>query len=177
MSTNPRLLKDVLTLYRSTFYALKELTDNSIQANAKKIEINLIPSACQEDSINYKRIEKIEVIDNGDGVPFSLFEDSIMQIATENKAEGEGVGRFGALQIGREVKIETAAYDKTKRKYTRTSVVITANNILSAKDLQKVDFPIETETLKKSCNPYYKVTISDLYQYSQEKNQEEEQTE
>lgn len=169
MSTNPRLLKDVLTLYRSTFYALKELTDNSIQANAKKIEINLIPSACQEDSINYKRIEKIEVIDNGDGVPFSLFEDSIMQIATENKAEGKGVGRFGALQIGREVKIETAAYDKTKRKYTRTSVVITANNILSAKDLQKVDFPIETETLKKSCNPYYKVTISDLYQYAQEK--------
>lgn len=34
MSTNPRLLKDVLTLYRSTFNALKELIDNSIQAKA-----------------------------------------------------------------------------------------------------------------------------------------------
>ena len=43
MSTNPRLLKDVLTHYKSTFFALKELIDNSIQANAKRIEINLIP--------------------------------------------------------------------------------------------------------------------------------------
>lgn len=66
MSTNPRLLKDVLTLYKSTFYALKELIDNSIQAKAKRVEINLIPSSCSEDSINYKRIESIEVFDDGD---------------------------------------------------------------------------------------------------------------
>lgn len=169
MSTNPRLLKDVLTLYKSTFYALKELIDNSIQAKSKNIEINLIPSSCDEDSIYFKKIEDIEVVDDGEGVPFSMFENSIMQIATENKIEGGGVGRFGALQIGRDVKIETVAFDKTEGKYTRTAVTITAENILSSKDLQKVEFPIETEVLNETTNPYYKVTISDLYHYSSDK--------
>ena len=45
-----------------------------------------------------------------------------MQIATENKTEGQGVGRFGALQIGQVVRIETAAYDKAISRYTRTAV-------------------------------------------------------
>ena len=115
MSTNPRLLNDVLTLYKSTFYALKELIDNSIQAKAKRVEVNLIPSSCSEDSLNYKRIEIIEVVDNGEGVPFSNFESSIMQIATENKTEGQCDGRLGALQIGQEVRIETVAYDTIKK--------------------------------------------------------------
>ena len=99
MSTNPRLLKDVLTLYKSTFYALKELIDNSIQANAKRIEIDLIPSSCGEDSIHYHRIETIEVKDNGEGVPFSRFKNSIMQIATEDKAEGQGTYNFENGQV------------------------------------------------------------------------------
>lgn len=169
MSTNPRLLKDVLTLYKSTFYALKELIDNSIQANAKRVDVKLIPSSCPIDSVNYKSIESIEVYDCGDGVPFSMFETSIMQIATENKAEGQGVGRFGALQIGKEVRIETAAYDKEKSKYTRTAVTMTADNILSAKDLQKVEFPIETEEIEGTYNHYYRVVISDLYHNSPDK--------
>lgn len=169
MSTNPRLLKDVLTLYKSTFYALKELIDNSIQANAKRIEVNLIPSACPVDSVNFKTIESVEVLDYGDGVSFSDFENSIMLIATDNKTEGQGIGRFGALQLGKTVKIETAAYDKKESKYTRTSVVMTADNILSAKDLQEVEFPIETETLDEPCSSYYKVIVSDLYHNSQDK--------
>ena len=169
MSTNPRLLNDVLTMYKSTFYALKELIDNSIQAKAKKIDIKLLPSSCSEDSINYKRIENIEIEDNGEGVPFSEFEGSIMKIATENKSEGKGVGRFGALQIGKQVKIETAAFDKAKGKYTHTSIEMTAENILSSKDLEKVEFPIETEETDQQCNPFYKVTISNLYQYLPEK--------
>ena len=169
MSTNPRLLKDVLTMYKSTFFALKELIDNSIQAGAKRVDIKLIPSSCTEDSINYRRIETIEIDDNGGGVPFSMFENSIMRIATENKAEGQGVGRFGALQIGKWVKIETAAYDKIKKKYTRTSVEMTADNIVSSKNLEELEFPIETEESDTPYNPYYKVIISDLYQYSPDK--------
>ena len=73
MSTHPRLLKDVLTQYKSTFAALKELINNSIQANAKRIEINLVPTECDEDSINYHPIDSIQVIDDGDGIPFSQF--------------------------------------------------------------------------------------------------------
>lgn len=169
MSTNPRLLKDVLTLYKSTFFALKELIDNSIQAKAQKVEINLIPSSCSEDSIHYKPIERIEVIDDGEGVPFSTFDNSIMQIATEIKNGGKGVGRFGALQIGKDVRIETVAYDTSISKYTRTAMQMAGDNILSSKDLQTIDFPIEKEELNEACKSYYRVIITDLYQYEQEK--------
>lgn len=169
MTANPRLLKDVLTQYKSTFYALKELIDNSIQAKAKTIELNLIPSSCDKDSILYHPIDKIEVKDNGEGVPFSLFKDSIMQIATENKTEGQGVGRFGALQLGREMRIDTTGYDTSISKYTRTSIVITAENILSSKDLQEVKFPVDKEVLETKKESGYKVTITDLYQNREEK--------
>lgn len=169
MSTNPRLLKDVLTLYKSTFFALKELIDNSLQAKAKRIEINLLPSSCSEDSLNYRRIESIEVIDDGEGVPFSSFENCIMQIATENKNEGKGVGRFGALQIGKEVRIETVAYDTLLSKHTRTVLVMSGDNILSANNLQNIDFPIEKEELNVTCSSYYRVLITDLYHNCQDK--------
>lgn len=168
MSTNPRLLKDVLTLYRSTFNALKELIDNSIQAKATQICINLKPSDCDSDSIEFHPINAIEVKDNGIGVPFSLFKDSIMEIATENKTEGQGVGRFGALQIGKEMKIETSAFDTSSNKTTITSVTINASS-LSSKDLQQIEFPIETEEIEGTARSYYNVSILDLYSNSQDK--------
>lgn len=168
MSTNPRLLKDVLTLYRSTFYALKELIDNSIQAKATQIIINLLPSDCDKDSIEYNPVNSIEVKDNGIGVPLSQFKNSVMEIATQSKAEGKGVGRFGALQIGKEMRIETSAFDPMVKKTTVTSVTISAN-ALSSKDLQEIEFPIETEELSGNHNSYYNVFISDLYSNSQEK--------
>lgn len=79
MSAHSRLLKDVLTQYKSTFAALKELINNSIQAHAKKIEIKLIPTDCDEDSINYHFVDPIRIYDDGDGVPFSQFQDTIMK--------------------------------------------------------------------------------------------------
>ena len=123
MSTHPRLLKDVLTQYKSTFAALKELINNSIQANAKRIEINLVPTECDEDSINYHLIDSIQVIDDGDGIPFSQFHEKIMKVATDNKVGGLGIGRFGALQIGRTMSINTIGYESEAKKYTTTSIV------------------------------------------------------
>ncbi|HSH67426.1 MAG TPA: hypothetical protein VLB84_16905 [Bacteroidia bacterium] len=38
-STNSRIIKDLLTQYRNTFYAFCELINNSIQAKANKIDI------------------------------------------------------------------------------------------------------------------------------------------
>lgn len=168
MSTNSRLLKDVLTLYKSTFFALKELIDNSIQARATQICINLKPSDCDPDSVEYHPINVIEVNDNGTGVPLSLFKDSVMEIATQNKVEGKGVGRFGALQIGKEMRIETSAFDPASKKMTITSVSINANS-LSSKDLQQIEFPIETEEVEELSESYYKVSILDLYSNSQDK--------
>ena len=45
MTTNARLVGDVLPNKRSTFYALKELINNSIKAHAKNIYIDFLPSS------------------------------------------------------------------------------------------------------------------------------------
>lgn len=40
-STNSRIIKDLLTQYRNTFYAFCELINNSIQTKANKIDITI----------------------------------------------------------------------------------------------------------------------------------------
>ena len=56
MSANARLIRKVLTKYRNTFYALKELINNSIIAKAKRIEITFGTDADVEpDTWNYQQ--------------------------------------------------------------------------------------------------------------------------
>ena len=163
MSTHSRLLKDVLTHYKTTFAALKELITNSLQAKANKIEVNLIPSTCDEDSIFYHIIDSIEVKDNGHGIPFNSFQNTIMKIATDNKEGGLGIGRFGALQIGKKMTIETIGFDLENKKYTKSSVVIDAFSI-NQNDLQDVEFDVMTSDIEgANVDTYYKVSITDLY--------------
>jgi hypothetical protein len=159
--TNGRLLSHVFSSYRTTFDALCELINNSIQANAKeiKIEIDLVspddpsPYACTE----------YRIIDNGDGVSSSEFEQKILEIATDVKHGGKGIGRFAAFQIGATVSIETTAFDRQIKKYTNTAVTLNANSLL-IKDLSKYEFDIATTDLeKKSAAAYYKISIKDFW--------------
>ena len=163
MSTHSRLLKDVLTHYKTTFAALKELITNSLQAKSNKIEINLIPSACDKDSVFYHIIDSIEIKDNGHGIPVNKFQNTIMKIATDNKEGGLGIGRFGALQIGKKMTIETVGFDLDNKKYTKSSVVIDAFSI-NQNDLQDVEFDVTTSDIEDTnVDTYYKVNITDLY--------------
>lgn len=56
MNTNARIVSKVLTRNRSTFYALKELINNSIQADSTCIEINLLSSQKDNDDLTYNMI-------------------------------------------------------------------------------------------------------------------------
>jgi hypothetical protein len=159
--TNGRLLSHVFLSYNTTFDALCELINNSIQANAKeiKIEIDLVspddpgPYACTE----------YRIIDNGDGVSSSEFEQKILEIATDTKHGGKGIGRFAAFQIGATVSIETTAFDKQLKKYSYTAVTLNANS-LSIKDLSNYEVDITTTELeKKRTATYYKISIKDFW--------------
>ena len=162
LTTNARILKDVLTHYSSTFNAFKELINNSLQAHARNIYIELRASECDEDSVLYHKIETIKISDDGDGVPLSEFDESIMQIATEKKDGGMGVGRFGALQIGRVMTIETCAFDEKENKHTVTSVTFDADTIKSV-NLDEQEFEVFATISEEKLKKGYDVTISNLY--------------
>jgi hypothetical protein len=159
--TNGRLLSQVFSSYNTTFDALCELINNSIQADATEIniEIDLVstddpgPNACTE----------YRIIDNGNGVTSSEFEQKILEIATDVKQGGRGIGRFAAFQIGAAVSIETTAFDKQLKKYTNTALSLNANS-LSIKDLSSCKFDIAmVELEKKKLSTYYKVSIKDFW--------------
>lgn len=166
MHTNARLVAKVLTKYRDTFYALKELINNSLYAKATLIYINFIPSECDRDSVFYHPIDKIQIRDNGYGVSYTDFKKSIMEIATDNKSDGYGVGRFSALQIGRCMHISTIAYDETSKQYTKTEVDFDIRQF-QKDDLQSKEFDVKASIIEDSHNTGYQVEISNLYTYDE----------
>lgn len=163
LTTNARILRDVLTHYSSTFNAFKELINNSLQAGAKQIVIDILPSECDEDSIQYHRIEKIMISDDGCGVSLSDFDKAIMQIATDKKDGGRGVGRFGALQLGKVMTINTNAYDEQLKQFTSSSITFDADAIRNI-DLENQEFDFIANISNERVQPGYSVVISNLYE-------------
>ena len=164
LSTHSRVVKELLTRYRDTFTAFCELLNNSLQAKATRIDlvIDYTGSAASRTSLT-----RIEVTDNGQGVSASEFEDKILLIGTNVKKDGQGVGRFGALQLGEKMTIDSVAFDPAGHHYTRIHFPLDTSAISSA--LSKVNLEYDVETLKKKTNPYYRVTIEKLHHNKQGK--------
>lgn len=85
-----------------------------------------------------------------------------MEIATDNKSEGYGVGRFSALQIGRYMHISTTAYDEKSKQYTKTEVDFDIRQF-QKDDLQSKEFDVKASIIEDSHDTGYQVNISDLY--------------
>lgn len=164
ITTNSRVLNELLAKYSDTFKAFCELINNSIQANATLIEINI--DYGKSEALDEFAINSIEIKDNGHGVSQSQFDDKILEIGTLSKPGGQGVGRFGALQIGQKMVIETIAFDNSLKKYTLTRFPINAEHLKNDK-LQNIDFEIEQETYEDQKNTYYSVFIEELYHNQQ----------
>ncbi len=163
-TTNSRLLRDHLNHYRNTFYALCELINNSLQADSKNIYLSIEYTKTLDKS----PIKQITLLDDGYGVPLNEFEKSILEVGTDTKKDGLGVGRFAALQIGSFVEIETIGYDKTVNKYTKTTLPV--NSIaFENKRTQDVKLKATKEYISGKKNTYYKVTIKSLYHNQLEK--------
>lgn len=162
MNTNARIVSKVLTRNKNTFYALKELINNSIQASATCIEINLIPSNNEISDWQYKPIEHIQIRDNGHGVPFTNFQKSILELATDDKPDGFGVGRFSGLQIGRNMRITTIGYDGKSDAYTKTKVEFDVSQF-EKDDITSIDLNVEHSVMTSASSCGYTVEIFNLY--------------
>jgi len=162
LSTNSRIIKDLLTKYRDTFAAFCELLNNSIQAKATRIELAIDYSNSPAAKAPFTRIE---LVDNGIGVNATDFEKKILEIGTDVKKDGQGVGRFGALQLGEKMTIMTVAEDPVRKCFTQVVFPLDTGGLSSS--LSKVNMEFDVEDLKKKANPYYKVVIGNLHHNKQ----------
>lgn len=164
ITTNTRVIKDLLTKYRDTFQAFRELINNSLQANSQNIEVE-IEYVNQADIKS--PIKTIQILDDGFGVPFNEFDNRILEIGTTVKQKGQGIGRFSSLQIGELMHIETVGYDSVKKAFSKTKFSIDTTDFNNAQ-LENTEFKVDYEYLEGKHNPYYKVVIDQLHHNKQE---------
>src|ERR1700748_2773064 len=117
VSATTRLLHDLFTQYPSTFLAFCELINNSIQAQAKNI--NIIIDYPSPDEISNTAIRKIEIKDDGIGVHQNYIQDKLLDFGDSTKKGGKGIGRFAALQIGSKVTLETIGFDNVNNSFSK----------------------------------------------------------
>lgn len=160
-TTNSRLVNELFANYISTFTAFCELINNSIQAKAKNIwiEINYTP----EKEVHPLLIKGISIKDDGVGVHVNEIEKKILDIGTPNKEGGKGIGRFAAFQIGKSIEIESIGYDQKEKTFSKTIIPLKFEYFGKNINVSEIDLDTKEELLKEKQNTYYKVSISDLY--------------
>ena len=81
--------------YKNTAYALAEIIDNSVQANATCIELICVESQEQVNQRSRKRISAIGVLDNGDGMSPETLRLALQFGNGTHLNDRKGIGRFG----------------------------------------------------------------------------------
>lgn len=161
VSATTRLLHDLFTQYQSTFLAFCELINNSIQADAKNIDITI--DYAKDNELSPTLIKKIIVKDDGIGVHQNLIQERLLDFGDSTKKGGKGIGRFAALQIGSDVEIETIGFDKEGNNFSKAIIPFSEQYIKSVKKIEDLEIDTDESLLKGKHNTFYKVTINNIY--------------
>lgn len=161
LSFNQRLITETLCKYTSTFEAFCELLTNAIQARADSIEIKLDYTAT--DKVSAVAFSYIEVKDNGHGVHVDEIEKKLLEVATDTKTGGQGIGRFAGLQIGKTIEIETCGRSPLGTGEITRGLFKINKGLLSAGNLADKDIVLESEVVSPEAPTFFRVRISELY--------------
>lgn len=80
--------------YKSTAHAIAELIDNGVEANADVVELFAVESTERRSERARFHIEKIAVMDNGDGMDHETLRRSL-RFGVGTRQSRKGIGRFG----------------------------------------------------------------------------------
>ena len=81
--------------YKNAAYAIAELFDNSLQAEAKSVELLCLESEEQLLSRRRRRIKEVAVLDNGTGMDATVLRKALQFGNGTHLADRSGIGRFG----------------------------------------------------------------------------------
>lgn len=81
--------------YKNTAYALAELIDNSVQANASNVEVICLEGYRQVNKRASRRIQAIGILDNGDGMTPETLRLALQFGNGTHLTDRKGIGRFG----------------------------------------------------------------------------------
>lgn len=161
-TTNSRLVNELFANYANTFVALCELLNNSIQASAKNIWLDI--DYTSDEEINLLIIKKIVIKDDGHGVYVKDLENKILDIGTNNKVGGKGIGRFAAFQLGKKITIETVGYSQDNKNYSKVILPLSFDSFGKNLNVSEVKITTQEDILEgQNHNTYYKVTIEEFY--------------
>lgn len=77
--------------YKSTVSAISEIIDNSIQANAKNVDIIIIKNTTRAED----EIDEILISDDGDGMDESIFNKALQMSSGSRSKAKTGLGKYG----------------------------------------------------------------------------------
>jgi hypothetical protein len=158
---DPRLASLLGETYRSTEHAVKELVDNSWDADAPTISITL------PDPMT---VNSIVIEDTGTGMTEQELRNEYLVVANDRRSRKgdrtkqfrrlvkgrKGIGKFAGLMVANIMEIETTARGK------RTRVIISREDLLNAsRDLERIDLPLTVVTADQAASGT-KVTLSGL---------------
>lgn len=162
LTTNSRLVNELFASYISTFTAFCELVNNSIQAKAKNIWIEI--DYTKDDEVHPLVIKSISIQDDGIGVYVSDLDSKLLDIGTANKEGGKGIGRFAAFQIGKKIEIETVGYSTSAKQFSMAKIPLSFESFGRNINVSEVELQTEEKVLEgKNHRTYYKVSIDGLY--------------
>ena len=81
--------------YKNTSYAVAELVDNSIEANAENISISIQSGEELINNTMSERIQKIGIFDDGEGMDFNVLAKCLSFGWGTRLANATGLGKFG----------------------------------------------------------------------------------
>lgn len=142
--------------YKNTVSALSELIDNSIQAEAKEVQVILIEKNIDQPGARKRlAISDIYVIDDGVGMTADAFSSALQVSSGTRSGASKGLGKYGQglPQASRSQTLKTELFSKTSDRdywyYDRMDLVEILNSgkpeLSNAKSISKINDPFIKE--------------------------------